>query len=113
MIKIYHNPRCRKSRETLHILEEQNKAVTIVKYLEQPPTESELRMIIEQLGITPEQLIRKGETLWKTNFKGQSLSDDELIAIMVRHPKLIERPIVISDKGARIGRPPENVIDII
>lgn len=113
MIKIYHNPRCRKSREGLEILEQSGKDFEIVKYLEDIPTKSELHSVIEILGISPEQLVRKNEAVWKENFKGKEMSDDEIIEAMVKHPKLIERPIVINDGKAVIGRPPETIKTII
>ncbi len=113
MTTIYHNPRCRKSRETLAILEERKEEFTIIKYLETPPTEEELTEIIKLLGIPPLELVRKNETIWKDNFKGKELSDLELVKIMIENPKLIERPIVIKNNKAVIGRPPQKVIDIL
>lgn len=113
MIKIYHNPRCTKSREGLEILEKSGKDFEIVKYLEEVPSKKELQEIIKLLGIKPEQLIRKNETIWKEKFKGKTLSDEKLIDAMVSNPKLIERPIVINGKKATIGRPPQNILDII
>ncbi|WP_103068017.1 arsenate reductase (glutaredoxin) [Aquimarina sediminis] len=113
MTTIYHNPRCTKSRETLAILEEKNEDITIVKYLETPLTEQKLREIISLLGIPPIDLVRKNEAVWKEKFKTKKLSDDEIIKAMSEHPKLIERPIVIKDSKAIIGRPPQKVIDIL
>lgn len=106
MIKIYHNPRCQKSREGLEILKESGKDFKIIKYLEENPGESELREIIKLLNIKPEELVRKNETIWKENYKGKDLSGDEIIQAMVKHPNLIERPIVINNNKAVIGRPP-------
>ena len=113
MIKIYHNNRCSKSRYGLQILEDSGKDFEVVKYLEDVPSVDELTDLIKLLGITPLQLIRKGEAIWKENFKTQNLSDSELIVAMVKHPKLIERPIVINGDKAVIGRPPELILDII
>ena len=113
MIKIYHNPRCRKSREGLAILENSNKKFEIVRYLDNIPSEETLKNIIKLLDIQPIQLIRKTEPIWKEHFKGKELSDNEIIKAMITNPKLIERPIVISNKKAVIGRPPENIISII
>ena len=110
---IYHNNRCRKSRETLQLLEEKQENITIINYLETVPTVQELTKIISLLGITPIQLIRKGEAIWKDNFKGKELSDAQLIEAMVTYPKLIERPIVVKNGKAAIGRPPENVLNIL
>ncbi|MFC5045894.1 arsenate reductase (glutaredoxin) [Aquimarina hainanensis] len=113
MTTIYHNPRCSKSRQTLAIVEENTKEVNIIKYLDTPPTIEELSEIISLLGIKPIELIRKNEAIWKENFKGNEYSDQELIEIMSQHPKLIERPIVINNNKAVIGRPPENVKNIL
>ena len=110
---IYHNPRCRKSRETLQLVESKGHQPEIILYLEDTPSQDELRSIINLLGIAPYDLIRRGEAIFKEKFKGKSLSDDEWIQAMIDHPKLIERPIVVTEKGAAIGRPPENVLSII
>ncbi len=113
MIKIYHNPRCRKSREGLQLVENSGKEFEIIKYLEDLPSEKELKEVIDLLGIKPEQLVRKGEAIWKEQFKGKELSDQEIIKAMIENPKLIERPIVINGNKAVIGRPPETILDII
>lgn len=112
-MKIYHNPRCSKSRQTLALIEEAGTTVEIVKYLEEIPSKEELTAIIKLLGITPLQLVRKGEKDWKENFKGKELSDEAIIEAMIAYPKLIERPIVIKDNKAVLGRPPENVLDLL
>ena len=109
MIKIYHNPRCRKSREGLALLESKNIEFEVVKYLENPIDFDELKGIIDLLGISPIELVRKTEKIWKDNFKGKGLSDSEIIQAMVDYPKLIERPIVVSENKAVIGRPSENI----
>ena len=106
MIKIYHNPRCSKSRQGLQILEESKVVFETIKYLENPPTIVELTEIIKLLSISPIQLVRKGEAIWKENFKGKTLSNEQIIEAMVQNPKLIERPIVIRGNKAVIGRPP-------
>ncbi len=113
MIKIYHNPRCSKSRQGLEILENSDKPFEIVKYLEEIPTKEELGAIIKMLNIPPIDLVRKNEKIWKDEFKGKDLSDSEIIKAMVNHPKLIERPIVINNKRAVIGRPTEKIKEII
>lgn len=113
MIKIYHNPRCSKSRQGLEILEKSGKEFKIVKYLETSISESELENIITSLKIKPIDLVRKNEAIWKDNFKGKEFSDKDLIKIMVENPKLIERPIVTNNKKAAIGRPPESINNII
>ncbi|MBX2826937.1 MAG: arsenate reductase (glutaredoxin) [Flavobacteriaceae bacterium] len=113
MTKIYHNPRCRKSRETLQLLEEKGENIEIVLYLETSPSKEELSHIIELLGIAPIDLVRKGESIWKEQFKGKEMTPTQVINAMVKHPKLIERPIVIKNGRAALGRPPENVITIL
>jgi len=112
-MKIYHNPRCSKSRQTLQLINDSGKKIEIIEYLIEPPTFEELKSIIEQLGITPEELLRKNESIFKEQFKGKPYSDDEWIQIMIEHPKLIERPIVIEGKKAVLGRPPENVRELL
>ena len=113
MIKIYHNPRCKKSREGLAILEKSNKKFEIVRYLDDIPSAETLSEMIKLLKITPIQLIRKTESIWKEHFKGKELSDAEIIKAMIQNPKLIQRPIVINNNKAVIGRPPENIISIL
>ncbi len=113
-IRIYHNPRCSKSRQTLQLLQERGLEPEIVKYLETPPTEDELREILEKLGMRPRDLMRKREPEYKASGADDpALSDDELIALMVKYPKLIERPIVLHDDKAALGRPPEQVLEIL
>ena len=109
MLTIYHNPRCRKSRETLKLVEESGKDFEIVEYLKTPPTEDELRDLVVKLGLPVEYLIRKGETLFKEEFKGKDILEDDWYKILADNPILIERPIIISNGEAVIGRPPENV----
>lgn len=106
MITIYHNPRCSKSREGLEILENSGKEFEIVKYLDAPLSEEKLRKIIELLDVNPIELVRKNEGIWKSDYKGKNMTDAELILTMVQHPKLIERPIVVHQNKAVIGRPP-------
>ena len=113
MITIYHNNRCSKSRQGVQILEDAGKEFEIVKYLEDIPTKEELTNIINLLGIKPIELVRKNEAIWKEQYKGKELSNDEVITAMVNNPKLIERPIIINGTKAVIGRPPENILDII
>jgi arsenate reductase len=113
MIKIYHNPRCSKSRQGLAILESSGKEIEVIKYLETTPSIEELTEIINKLNIAPMQLIRKTEKIWKENYKGKVLSDNEIIKAMIENPKLIERPIVVNKNKAVIGRPPENIQTII
>ena len=113
MIKIYHNNRCSKSRCGLQILEESGKEFEVVKYLEDIPSINELKDIISLLGISPIELVRKNETIWKEKYKSKKLSDDAIIEAMMKNPKLIERPIIINGNKAVIGRPPEKIMSII
>ncbi|WP_203295615.1 arsenate reductase (glutaredoxin) [Luteirhabdus pelagi] len=113
MITYYHNPRCRKSREALKLLEDKDEDVTIIKYLQVPPTPQKLTELIALLGIAPIELVRKNESIWKDKFKGKDLTDAEVINAMVEYPKLIERPIAIKGQKAVVGRPPERVLEIL
>lgn len=113
MITIYHNPRCSKSRQGLQILEDSSKPFEVVKYLDESLSEEKLAEIIALLQIKPIDLVRKNEAIWKTDYRGKELSDNEIISAMARHPKLIERPIVINNKKAVIGRPPSLISEII
>lgn len=110
---IYHNPRCSKSREALCMLEEQGENVKIVKYLDDVPSIKQLEDLIKMLGIKPIQLVRINEAIWKENYKGKELSDAEVIQAMHENPRLIERPIVVKDGKASIGRPPSLILDIL
>lgn len=112
-MKIYHNPRCTKSRQTLALIEEKGVHPEIIEYLNDVLTKAELEEIIKLLGIKPEELLRKGEDIYKDEFKGKTLTDEQWIEAMVKYPKLIERPIVIDGKKAVIGRPPENVLKLL
>ena len=113
MIKIYHNPRCTKSRQGLALLEAAKVSFETIKYLDTPVTKKELQDIIGLLQIKPIQLIRKNEAAWKEHYKGKDLSDVEIIKAMLKFPKLIERPIVINGDKAVIGRPTELIQDIL
>ncbi len=112
-MKIYHNPRCRKSRETLAIIEEKGIEPEIILYLENNPTADEIKSLLKKLGKKAGEIIRKSEPAFKENFKGKTLSENEWIEAMVSFPKLIERPIVVKGKKAVLGRPPENVLELI
>ena len=113
MLKIYHNPRCGKSREALQLLENSGNDFEIVKYLEEVPSFKELSEIIKKLQIKPIELIRQKEKIWTENFKGKTLSDDEIIQAMISNPILMERPIVINGDKIAIGRPIENIAKIL
>ncbi|MEX0813966.1 MAG: arsenate reductase (glutaredoxin) [Chitinophagales bacterium] len=112
-MKIYHNPRCTKSRETLKLIQEKGVEPEIVEYLKTPPSEAELKRVLKMLDIPAEKLLRKGEQIFKDNFKGKKLSDAEWVKVMHENPKLIERPVVVKGDKAVIGRPPENVLDLL
>ncbi len=105
MLTIYHNPRCSKSREGVQFLEENNIDFQVVKYLNEPLSENELKEIIGKLGIKPIELVRTKEEIWKNNYKDKSLTDDEIIKAMHENPRLIERPIVVNGNKAVIARP--------
>jgi len=109
MFTIYHNPACSKSRATLELLRESGVPLRVIEYLKTPPNAAELAFIVDKLGIKPADLARKGEAVFKERFAGRELSDAQWLAAMVEHPMLIERPIVVTDTAAVIGRPPENV----
>lgn len=113
MIKIYHNPRCRKSREGVQFLEDKNLPFEKVEYLKTPFTHNELASVIDRLNIKPIDLIRKGEKDWKENFKGKDLNDTQVIDAMIQYPKLIERPIVVKNSKAIIARPAEKINGIL
>jgi arsenate reductase len=112
-LQIYHNPRCSKSRQGVEVLEKSGKEFEIIKYLDAIPSEKELTAIIKLLNISPIDLVRKNEKIWKENYKGKELSDKEIILAMIQNPKLIERPIIINNNKAVIGRPSENILTII
>jgi arsenate reductase len=113
-VEIFHNPRCSKSRQTLALLQENEVEPVIVEYLSSPPTKERLIETLKLLEMKPRDLMRKGEAEYKeNNLADPSLSDDALIQAMVDHPKLIERPIVFANGKARIGRPPESVLEIL
>jgi len=112
-MKIYHNSRCSKSRQTLALIEEKGADIEIVEYLKDIPTKADLKDLLSKLGIPAEKLLRKGEADFKDNFKGKTLSDDEWIDAMIQYPKLIERPIVVKGNKAVLGRPPENVLELL
>ncbi len=112
-LTIYHNPKCSKSRATLALLEGRGIAPRIVRYLETPPTAAELAAIVRKLGIRPEQLVRKGEDVYRSKYAGLTLTDAGWIEAMVADPVLIERPIVVAGSRAAIGRPPEQVLALL
>ena len=112
-LKIYHNPRCSKSRQTLALIRDQGIEAEIIEYLITPPSEAELDHILTMLDIEPLALMRTGEAEFKEQTKGIELNRAQAIALMVSYPKVIERPIVINGEKAVIGRPPESVLKIL
>src|SRR5262245_16772902 len=112
-ITIYHNPRCSKSRATLALLEERGVTPRIIEYLKNPPNAAELKRITQRLGLRPEALVRKNEDLYKQQFAAKRLSDSEWLDVLASNPVLIERPIVVKGERAAIGRPPENVLQLL
>ncbi|HTH69571.1 MAG TPA: arsenate reductase (glutaredoxin) [Rhodanobacter sp.] len=114
MVRIYHNNRCSKSRATLALLEGHGGKVEVIDYLDNPPSADELAVLLKQLGMTPRELLRTGETEYRSlGLDDPALDDAALIAAMVAHPKLIERPIVVANGKAALGRPPEAVLAIL
>jgi arsenate reductase len=112
-ITIYHNPRCGKSRTALALLREKGIEPTIVEYLTTPPTKAELKAILGKLGMKPEQIVRKGEEVFKREYAGKTMKDGQWLDALVKDPILIERPIVVKGERAVVGRPPENVLKLI
>ncbi|KAA1192832.1 arsenate reductase (glutaredoxin) [Pseudohalioglobus sediminis] len=110
---IYHNPRCSKSRAALALLQDAGIEPDVVLYLETGPDADEIRMLLEKLGISASQLVRRGEEAYKAAGLGTDSDDAEIIAAMARHPKLIERPVIVRGDRAVLGRPPENVLELL
>ncbi|MBE8726841.1 arsenate reductase (glutaredoxin) [Flavobacterium hungaricum] len=113
MIQIYHNPRCGKSRNCLAFIENTNQEFEIIPYLTETPTFEELKTLLQKLNLSPLQLIRTKEKIWIENYKGKDLNDDQVIQAMIDNPILIERPIVIKDGKAIIGRDLERVASFL
>ncbi|MBD3862095.1 arsenate reductase (glutaredoxin) [Olleya marilimosa] len=113
MIKIYHNPRCSKSRQGLKLLEDSNQPFEVIKYLDNPLTTKELKDILSLLDIKPIDLVRKTEAIWKENYKDKTLIDAQVIEALINNPKLIERPIVTNKNKAVVGRPTEKITTIL
>jgi arsenate reductase len=113
MITIYHNNRCTKSRCALELIEKKTKNFTVIEYLKSPPSEKELKTILKKLNMKAEELIRKKEFLFKEKFSGKNFSEDQWIKILAKNPILIERPIIIKGNKAVIGRPTENILELL
>jgi len=112
-MKIYHNPRCRKSRETLELLQSKGHEPEIVLYLENPLTQKQLTSILAMLKLPAHKLVRKTEPIFKEKYKGKELTEAQWIKAMIAHPKLMQRPILVKGKKAALGRPPEQVLEIL
>lgn len=113
-VTIYHNPRCSKSRQALALLQDRDITPDVIEYLKTPPDAATLGRLLDLLGLQPRELMRTKEAEYKASGADDpALSRDELVALMVKHPRLIERPIVVAGGRAAIGRPPERVLDII
>lgn len=109
-VTIFHNQRCSKSREALKLIKsQQNVDVEVIEYLKNIPTKEELKMLLAKLNMKAEEIVRKNEALYKERYKGLQLSEDEWIKVLCENPILIERPIIVRNNKAVIGRPPENV----
>ena len=111
-MKIYHNPKCSKSRQTLAIIKQKTKNYEIIEYLKKPLGFDDYKLILEKMDLKPINLVRKKETIWKEKYKGEEMCDDDIIKALVDNPQLMERPIVTTNKQAIIGRPPENVLNL-
>ena len=113
-VTIYHNPRCTKSRQTLALLEKRGIKPRVIEYLVTPPTEAELKRLLKLLGISPREMLRTKEAEYKqAKLDKPDVSDAEIIRAMIKYPRLMERPIVVTGNKAALGRPPENVLKII
>ena len=113
-VTIYHNPNCSKSRQTLDLLEKQGITLDIIEYLKFPPTAEQLQVILTQLGLVPRDLMRKKEDIYaECELDNPSLTDVELVNFMIKYSILIERPIILANGKAAIGRPPEKVLEIL
>lgn len=112
-VRVYHNARCSKSRGACQLLEEQGVPLEVVEYLKHPPSRDELAALLRKLGLPAEAIVRKGEEIYKSEYKGRSLCEDEWLDALVAHPILIERPIAVRGERAVVGRPPEKVLELL
>ena len=112
-IVIYHNPRCSKSRSACELIAARGLNAEVIDYLKTPPSQDELRGLLKKLGMKLEELVRRGEAVFKENYAGRTLSDEQWLDALVAHPILIERPIVVRGARAVIGRPPEKVLELL
>ena len=112
-MKIYHNNRCKKSRDTLEMIKKKTSKFQIIEYLKKPLQFKELKLIILKLNIKAIDIVRTQESIWKEKYKNKKMSDDDIIYAIIKYPNLMQRPIVTTNKKAIIGRPPENVLNLI
>jgi arsenate reductase len=113
VIVIYHNPRCSKSRSACELIAARGLTAEVIDYLKTPPKQDELRGLLKKLGMRADELVRRGEPVFKENYAGRTLSDEQWLDALVAHPILIERPIVVRGSRAVIGRPPEKVLELL
>lgn len=112
-MNFYHNSRCTKSREALQILQDKNINPEVIEYMKEPLTPADLEEILEKLDMDAIDLVRKKEKVWKEEFADKELTEDEVILAMIEYPQLMERPILVNGDKARVGRPPEDILEII
>jgi len=112
-LRIYHNKRCSKSRAACQLIAERGIDAEIVDYLATPPSREELRALVAKLGLKPEEIVRRGEAVFKEHYAGRTLSDEEWLEALATHPILIERPIAVRGERAVLGRPPEKVLELL
>lgn len=113
MIQVYHNPRCTKSRQALAYLDEKGKEYEVIEYMNEPLTHDEIEGLLEKLDMSAEELVRKNEDIWKSEFKDKELDEDELMFAMIEYPKLMQRPIIVNGDKAVIGRPTEDIDKVL
>jgi arsenate reductase (glutaredoxin) len=112
-MRIYHNPRCSKSRTVCSIIRDKGLRAEVIEYLHTPPTRTELVALLAKLRMRPAEIVRTGEAVFKAEYKGRELSDEQWLDALVAHPILIERPIVVVGNRAIVARPPERVLELL
>ncbi len=113
MIKIYHNPRCRKSREGLEVLQNLTSDFEVIKYMDEPLTYLQILELLKKLGIKPIELVRSSEKIWKKEYQNKDMTDEQIVQAMENYPQFIERPIVLKEDKAVIGRPPATIVTLL
>lgn len=112
-MKLYHNARCAKSREAKKLLEDKGLDFEIVEYMKEPLTQEEMEDLLDKLDMNASELLRKNEKIWKEDYKDKDMADEEILLLMIEHPKLMERPILEKGDKAVVGRPPEKILEIV